>query len=155
MIAANDTDLSFLHHMAPDQLRSLVAHASGLLHHHVGPQSAARTLHRIAERILAQTFPGAEWQAHKHALSTATRDAFVRQAAEEMEVEPEDVLSNKRQSDISRARMLAMYRLREVKDDKGLPKYSYPEIGRAFGRDHTTVMNACRVIRASMVGGGA
>lgn len=50
----------------------------------------------------------------------------------------------KRNRSTSRRRMAAMAVVRELTDA------SYPEIGLAFGgRDHTTVMNACR--RAAVV----
>lgn len=43
----------------------------------------------------------------------------------------------------ARARMLAMYLARE------LTPLSLPQIGRHFGRDHTTVLHACRAIEAA------
>lgn len=47
MIAANDTDMAFMLQMEPDQLRRLIAHASGLLSYHQA-ESAPETLRRIA-----------------------------------------------------------------------------------------------------------
>jgi chromosomal replication initiator protein len=51
----------------------------------------------------------------------------------------------------ARPRQVAMYlcrRLRQTKAHAGskLGPMSYPEIGRKFGRDHTTVIHACRQI---------
>jgi chromosomal replication initiator protein len=41
-------------------------------------------------------------------------------------------------------RQVAMYLAREV------AKLSLPRIGAAFGRDHTTVLHACRKVEAAM-----
>jgi len=51
------------------------------------------------------------------------------------------MFSQKRTRDIARPRQVAMWLARE------LTPHSLPEIGDAFGgRDHTTVMHACRTI---------
>ncbi len=53
-----------------------------------------------------------------------------------------DLLSMNRSRSLARPRQLAMALAKE------LTEHSLPEIGRAFGgRDHTTVMHACRTIR--------
>ena len=53
-----------------------------------------------------------------------------------------DMLSKKRSRSIARPRQMAMTLAKE------LTEHSLPEIGDAFGgRDHTTVMHACRTIR--------
>jgi chromosomal replication initiator protein len=53
-----------------------------------------------------------------------------------------DLLSKKRSRSIARPRQMAMSLAKE------LTEHSLPEIGDAFGgRDHTTVMHACRTIR--------
>ncbi|HTZ88155.1 MAG TPA: chromosomal replication initiator protein DnaA [Solirubrobacteraceae bacterium] len=50
-----------------------------------------------------------------------------------------DLISAKRTADVALARQLAMYLSRELTD------HSLPAIGREFGgRDHTTVLHACR-----------
>ncbi len=52
-----------------------------------------------------------------------------------------DLLSNRRTRSIARPRQVAMYLAKE------LTNHSLPEIGEAFGgRDHTTVLHACRKI---------
>ena len=54
-----------------------------------------------------------------------------------------DVLSKKRSRSIARPRQIAMALAKE------LTRHSLPEIGDAFGgRDHTTVLHACRRIKA-------
>lgn len=52
----------------------------------------------------------------------------------------DQILANKRSKDTVRPRQMAMYLVRK------LTNYSLPEIGRVFGRDHTTVMHACNKI---------
>ncbi len=53
-----------------------------------------------------------------------------------------DLLSMNRSRSLARPRQLAMALAKE------LTEHSLPEIGRAFGgRDHTTVLHACRTIR--------
>jgi chromosomal replication initiator protein len=53
-----------------------------------------------------------------------------------------DMLSKRRTRSLARPRQMAMALAKE------LTEHSLPEIGDAFGgRDHTTVLHACRVIR--------
>ena len=53
-----------------------------------------------------------------------------------------DILSKRRTRSVARPRQLAMALAKE------LTNHSYPEIGDAFGgRDHTTVLHACRKIK--------
>jgi chromosomal replication initiator protein len=52
-----------------------------------------------------------------------------------------DLLSKRRSRSVARPRQMAMALAKE------LTNHSLPEIGDAFGgRDHTTVLHACRVI---------
>jgi chromosomal replication initiator protein len=52
-----------------------------------------------------------------------------------------DLVSKRRQRSVVRPRQMAMSLAKE------LTEHSLPEIGEAFGRDHTTVLHACRVVR--------
>jgi chromosomal replication initiator protein len=53
-----------------------------------------------------------------------------------------DLLSKRRTRSLARPRQMAMALSKE------LTEHSLPEIGDAFGgRDHTTVMHACKVMR--------
>ncbi len=49
----------------------------------------------------------------------------------------DQIHANKRSKDTVRPRQIAMYLIRKLTNN------SLPEIGRYFGRDHTTVMHAC------------
>ncbi|MBS0589362.1 MAG: chromosomal replication initiator protein DnaA [Proteobacteria bacterium] len=62
--------------------------------------------------------------------------------AEHYQLRLSDLLSMNRSRSLARPRQLAMALSKE------LTEHSLPEIGRAFGgRDHTTVMHACKTIR--------
>lgn len=55
-------------------------------------------------------------------------------------VELKDMLSDRRQIDVARARQIAMFLSRSM-----TPK-SFPNIGQLFNRDHTTVLHAIRSV---------
>ena len=62
--------------------------------------------------------------------------------AEYYKIRVADLLSKRRSRSIARPRQLAMALAKE------LTNHSLPEIGDAFGgRDHTTVMHACKRIK--------
>ncbi|MDP6375733.1 MAG: chromosomal replication initiator protein DnaA [Pseudomonadales bacterium] len=68
-------------------------------------------------------------------------DNIQRTVAEYYKIRISDVLSKRRNRTIARPRQMAMYLSKE------LTNHSLPEIGDAFGgRDHTTVLHACRKI---------
>ena len=69
-------------------------------------------------------------------------DNIIKTAAEYYKVKVAELLSKKRNRSIARPRQLAMALCKE------LTNHSLPEIGDAFGgRDHTTVLHACRQIQ--------
>ena len=66
-----------------------------------------------------------------------------KKVAEYFEIDPREFRSNQRSRRVTRPRQVAMFLAREV------THRSLPEIGRRFGgRDHTTVLHACRRIVA-------
>jgi len=68
-------------------------------------------------------------------------DNIQRTVAEYYSIKISDILSKRRNRTIARPRQMAMYLAKE------LTNHSLPEIGEAFGgRDHTTVLHACRKI---------
>ena len=68
-------------------------------------------------------------------------DNIQKTVAEYFKIRVTDLSSKTRKQNITRPRQIAMSLARE------LTSYSFPEIGDAFGgRDHTTVMNACKKI---------
>jgi len=66
-----------------------------------------------------------------------------REVSESYGVPLKDMLSKKRKKHIVESRQVAMYLARER--DK-----SFPYIGQAFGRDHSTVHYACDTVRKRM-----
>ncbi|MCB1737928.1 MAG: chromosomal replication initiator protein DnaA [Gammaproteobacteria bacterium] len=70
-----------------------------------------------------------------------TVDNIQKTVANFYKVRLADLLSSRRSRSIARPRQIAMSLAKE------LTKHSYPEIGQSFGgRDHTTVIHACRKI---------
>jgi chromosomal replication initiator protein len=70
---------------------------------------------------------------------TVAIDKIIAASARHFGVATTEILGASRFQTIAMARHVAMYLSRET-------RASFPEIGRAFGRDHTTVMNACRKV---------
>ena len=69
-------------------------------------------------------------------------DNIQRTIAEYHKIKLSDLLSKRRNRSLARPRQMAMALA------KGLTQHSLPEIGEAFGgRDHTTVLHACRKIK--------
>lgn len=72
-----------------------------------------------------------------------TIDNIQKTVAEYYKIRVGDLLSKRRSRSIARPRQMAMALAKE------LTTHSLPEIGDAFGgRDHTTVLHACRVIKS-------
>lgn len=71
-----------------------------------------------------------------------TIEDTIRAVAEHYGLRITDIRSNRRHRAVARPRQVAMYLARNLLD------HSFPEIGRAFGRDHSTVMSACRRIES-------
>jgi chromosomal replication initiator protein len=71
-----------------------------------------------------------------------TIENIQRVVADQYKLKISDLLSKRRSRSIARPRQVAMYLAKE------LTNHSLPEIGDAFGgRDHTTVLHACRKVR--------
>jgi chromosomal replication initiator protein len=75
-----------------------------------------------------------------------TIDNIQRIAADYYKLKMSDMLSKRRTRSVARPRQVAMALAKEMTD------HSLPEIGEAFGgRDHTTVLHACRKIKELQV----
>jgi chromosomal replication initiator protein len=69
-------------------------------------------------------------------------DNIQRVVGEYYKIKMNDMLSKRRSRSVARPRQVAMALAKE------LTNHSLPEIGEAFGgRDHTTVLHACRKIK--------
>lgn len=88
---------------------------------------------------------------NKRRISPSVLEGVLRDVFEHTRVRPEDLLGASRKQPIAGARQLAMWKLRQVRADDGSCRYSAPEIGRVFGRDHSTVLHAERAVEARMV----
>lgn len=74
-----------------------------------------------------------------------TIENIQKTVAEYFNIKVSDLLSKRRSRSVARPRQMAMTLAKE------LTNHSLPEIGDAFGgRDHTTVLHACRTIRAML-----
>ncbi len=78
-----------------------------------------------------------------------TVDNIQKTVAEYFNIKIADLLSKRRSRSVARPRQVAMALAKE------LTNHSLPEIGDAFGgRDHTTVLHACRTIKAMLESNG-
>ncbi|XHR28982.1 MAG: chromosomal replication initiator protein DnaA [Chthoniobacteraceae bacterium] len=83
----------------------------------------------------------------EEARRAVTIEQIQRKVAEHYDVRLADMTSKRRPANIAFPRQVAMYLARE------LTKTSLSEIGDAFGgRDHGTVLHACRLVKERMVG---
>lgn len=73
-----------------------------------------------------------------------TLDAIQKQVCAHFMIKDSDLKSNRRDRNIARPRQIAMYLA------KHLTSRSLPEIGAAFGRDHSTIIHAIRTIEDLM-----
>lgn len=76
-------------------------------------------------------------------LPRAIVDEAVAAAAKAYDCAPAEILSLSRKRRAFVARAYAMWLLRQHKSPTGQQLYSFPQIGKPFGRHHTTVINAC------------
>jgi chromosomal replication initiator protein len=78
----------------------------------------------------------------------ATLEAIQNAAAEAFGLSRERLLARDRSPQVALARQIAMYLARELTQE------SLPEIGRGFGRDHSTVVHAHKRVAADVARGG-
>jgi chromosomal replication initiator protein len=75
-------------------------------------------------------------------------DDIQKRVASHFKVTRTDILSSRRTAAMVHPRQIAMYL------SKLLTPHSFPEIGRRFGRDHTTVLHAIQKIQGLIVADG-
>lgn len=71
-------------------------------------------------------------------------DLIIQRVAEHYHIRPSDIRGDRRPANIAHPRQLAMYLCRTV------ARLSFPEIGRAFERDNSTVQYACKKVTTDM-----
>ncbi len=81
---------------------------------------------------------------HEDVPVPVTVDRIIVEVGRYYNITPEDIRGKKRTSEISLARQVSMYMIREITD------LSLPSIGTEFKRDHTTVLHAIRKIEEDM-----
>jgi chromosomal replication initiator protein len=69
-----------------------------------------------------------------------TMERIQRAVAEQFDIRYSDILSRKRPANIALPRQVAMYLCRD------LTSHSLPAIGEAFGKNHATILHACRLV---------
>lgn len=77
-----------------------------------------------------------------------TVQSIICTVAKHYDVTPAQIVGPRRVPLLVRVRHIAMYIAREMTGR------SYPQLGKAFSRDHTSVLHACRVIRAAILSDG-
>ncbi len=73
-----------------------------------------------------------------------TADKILTQIADRYEISLEDLKSTKRTKQIAMPRHIAIYLIREMTN------MSFPQLGKFFGRDHTTVLNSYQTVEEKM-----
>lgn len=91
----------------------------------------------VARRCIAELFGGAE-------PVTVTVDKIFTAVYKRYDVRREDILSTKRTKEIANARHIAIYLIRNITE------MSLPNIGKVFGRDHSTVKSSVDLIEKKL-----
>ena len=110
---------------------------------------AVETLRAIARGVIGSRDAEAVRELLAEAQPTSRGDRVTRiveRVAAVFGVKPKDVLGPGRQRTVLLSRQVAMYLAREA------AKLSLPAVGTAFGRDHTTVLHACRKVAETIQG---
>ncbi|MCF6176349.1 MAG: chromosomal replication initiator protein DnaA [Victivallaceae bacterium] len=107
-------------------LMRLVAYSSAMSKCRITIEDAERLLHRLFDE--------------ENANKIITIENIQKTVAEHFDLKITDILSSKRPKNIAEPRMVAMYLSRQLTDN------SFPDIGRAFDRNHATIMNALKKI---------
>jgi chromosomal replication initiator protein len=132
--------------LAPDALDVLATHATG-----GGVRGALGLLQNLAHA--AKNYPGPLDRAAVEEIlaqtgqptsRNSTLDAIMKRVSAAFGVSQKELLGTSRLRSVLLPRQVAMYLAREL---AGL---SLPRIGAAFGRDHTTVLHACRKVEEAM-----
>ena len=99
--------------------------------------SNPRVTRMLAEEALSEFIKG-------EPSNPLTTGSIVKACAKYLRCSPESILGPKRTKPLVTARHLVMYVIRSTTE------LSYPEIGSAFGRDHTSIIHAVRKIEKEM-----
>ncbi len=73
-----------------------------------------------------------------------TSDKILSKIAQKYDISVEDIKGSKRSRDIAMPRHIAIYLIREMTN------MSFPQLGKLFGRDHTTILNSYQTVVEKM-----
>jgi chromosomal replication initiation ATPase DnaA len=102
-------------------------------------EELARAEDRVAEILASRRLNNANASKYLRP-SVQLVEAVTLRAAIEHGVEPADIMSERRLQKIAIARMTAWKRLRDL-------GYSLPSIGKAYNRDHTSILSGLRRLK--------
>ncbi len=120
-----------------ERVRSNVRELEGVL-------KRLSALHAFYRTPITQEFINQRMQdVIRPAAPPPTPERIVTRVADHYHIRVSDILGNRRPANIAWPRQMAMYLTRKI---TGL---SFPEIGRAFGRDNSTVQYACNRVEES------
>lgn len=97
------------------------------------------TTTRLAELLRMRGFIDREIQAERQAIAASGATHLIQAAADLYGTTPSAIQSRANFREVVNARMVACWLLRQAGK-------SYPEIGRAVCRDHSTAISACRAV---------
>ena len=125
-----------------DGLRFHLALIAGELAHREGGGATAEVLIRLARAL-----NGGAAMADEAAMGGAytplmNMESIIAAVAAETGVHVREIVGEFKTRSIVEARHEAMRRCRAARGRHGGPRWSFPQIARAFGRDHTTVIYA-------------
>ena len=154
--AANDlAGLSLdLRPFSSPALRFHLALIAGELAHREGEGATSAVLHRLVTCLCGGHATDDELVSSSPVapIKLISPQAIIEQVSAETGVHVREILGPLRSRAITDARHEAMRRCRAEIGRHGGPRWSYPQISRVFGRDHTTVILGVRAAEARRAG---
>jgi chromosomal replication initiator protein len=133
LIKVNDEVLFFVASRISNSVRRLKGALMRLVAYSSAMSKCNITI-EVAERLLNRLFD------EENANKVISIEIIQKTVAEHFDIRINDILSSKRPRNIAEPRMVAMYLSRQLTDN------SFPDIGKAFGRNHATIMNALKKV---------
>lgn len=133
LIKVNDEVLFFIASRISKSVRRLKGALMRLVAYSSAMSKCDITI-EIAERLLNRLFD------EEITNKVVSIEAIQKTVATHFDIRISDILSSKRPRNIAEPRMIAMYLSRQLTDS------SFPDIGKAFGRNHATIMNALKKV---------
>ncbi len=109
------------------EMEGVLNRLKAMANHHQRPVTMASVQHFLGDLVPPMAPP-------------PTAEQIINRIAEHYHLRPTDIRGNRRPANIANPRQMAMFLTRK------LTNLSFPEIGREFGRDNSTVQYACRKV---------